>query len=283
MGPMATETDDPVAIAAAFREARLGNSMLPAFPGTLPTSLAQAYAIQDSAIAAWPDKIAGWKVAGIQPQFRAELGADRLSGPAFARDTRIAGQKPVPFGIFTKGFAAIEAEFIFRMAKEVPAEAADDPAMLMGCIGTLHAGMETAGSPFAGINDLGPLSVVSDFGNNAGLIIGPEIRNWQNIALEALTSRAFVNDRCVGEGSAAKVADGPLAALRFLISNLAMRGFKLNAGDYVSTGMTTGIHDVRVGDQVRLEFCGGIAFEAVAMEAASSDTSQLPWQSQISW
>lgn len=276
-----TQPDKAVtgAIAAAFRAARQAHGSLDGFPGSLPVSLAHAYAVQDEAIAQWPDKVGGWKVAGIAPEFRAPLGAERISGPAFAADIRLAGAVPVPFGIFPRGFAAIEAEFIFRMARDVPPRAADDPALLMGCIGALHAGMETAGSPFAGINGLGPLSVVSDFGNNFGLIVGAGIAGWQDRPLESLISRAFVNDRCVGEGSAAKVAGGPLAALRFLITHLAARGFALNAGDYVSTGMTTGIHDVRVGDHVRLEFCDGIAFEAVAGDAGKSGNSYAYLQS----
>ena len=48
------------------------------------------------------------------------------------------------------------------------AEAAD-------MVGALHIGVEPASSPLATINELGPAVVVSDFGNNAGLLLGPEV------------------------------------------------------------------------------------------------------------
>lgn len=247
-----------------FRDARLAGGMVDVFPGEMPDTLDAAYALQDAAIAQWPDTITGWKVAGILPQFRESLGASRLSGPVFAAQTRYAHtQPPVPFGIFAHGFAAIEAEFIFRMGKDVPGTLTQ-PDALIPYIAALHVGMETAGSPFAAINALGPLSVVSDFGNNAGIIVGAEINGWADQPLEVLTARALVNGELVGEGSAAKVMGGPLAALAFLVENLSHRGRSLKAGDYVSTGMTTGIHLVKAGDHVRLEFAGNHAFEAIA-------------------
>ena len=42
-------------------------------------------------------------------------------------------------------------------------------------VAAVHVGVETAGSPLATINDLGPCAIVADFGNNAGLIVGPEL------------------------------------------------------------------------------------------------------------
>ncbi|MDP2117545.1 MAG: 2-keto-4-pentenoate hydratase, partial [Brevundimonas sp.] len=48
-------------IARAFVEARRSARALATYPGTAPESLEAAYAIQDDAIALWPDRIAGWK------------------------------------------------------------------------------------------------------------------------------------------------------------------------------------------------------------------------------
>ncbi len=49
----------------------------------------------------------------------------------------------------------------------------------------LHVGIEAAGSPLAAINELGPTVVVSDFGNNAGLLLGPAIPDWRKRPLES--------------------------------------------------------------------------------------------------
>ena len=268
---MPTE-DAAKAIAEAFHSARRSASALAAFPGDLPGALADAYAIQDVAIRIWPDRVAGWKVAAIAPELRERLGAPRLAGPAFAANVFHAiPAAETRFPIFLGGFAAVEAEFILRLGSDIaPADAGDERA-LANAVAALHAGAEIASSPFAGINEFGPTSVISDFGNNAGLIVGPELSGWRDGPLDALTSRTMVNGKIVGEGSAARVAGGPLSALAFLVEALARRGRTLRAGDLVSTGMTTGIHPVQPGDRIRFEFSQGVSFEAVAEQALPAD------------
>lgn len=259
------------AIASAFRAARLAFTPLASFPGTVPATLAAAYAVQEAAIAGYPDEVSGWKIAGIAPDWRDILGAPRLVGPVMNRQVRMAAQgAEASFPVFPGGFAAVEAEFIFRIGRDVPADAAKDQDALAGCIQSLHAGVETAGSPFAGINELGPCSVISDLGNNAGIIVGPEIADWREKSWPSLTSRCFVNGTLAGEGDAARVMGAPLAALAFLVDNLRERGRSLRAGDFVSTGMTTGIHIVVPGDVAVFEFAGGISFSARAVSARPS-------------
>ena len=266
---MTTAGSNIDAIATAFRAARTSTLPLHAYPGIFPAGLAEAYAIQDAAIARFPDTVRGWKVAGILPELREALGASRLCGPAFAKTIRLSSSiKTVQFPVFEGGFAAVEAEFIYVMARDIAPGDRLDSAGLLAAVASLHAGVETAGSPFAEINARGPLAVISDFGNNYGLIVGGEIPGWREAPLDTLTSRTLVNGVVVGEGSAAKVMGGPLAALEFLVENLGSRGITLHAGDYVSTGMTTGIHLVKAGDTADFEFAGGIRIASQAFRAS---------------
>jgi 2-keto-4-pentenoate hydratase len=50
--------------------------------------------------------------------------------------------------------------------------------------------------------------------------------------------------------------DDPLDALVFLLENLARRGRTLKAGQLVSTGAVTGVHDIRIGQRSRVSFNG---------------------------
>jgi 2-keto-4-pentenoate hydratase len=249
---------DSRAIAERLVHARLRAEPLPAFPNSLPASLDAAYATQDCAIALWPDTIAGWKVGRIDPPWLERLGEERLVGPIFAHGVRPAAPgEVVEFPVFEGGFAAAEAEFVFRLMADAPPEKTAwtvDEAAQLGW--TVHAGIETAGSPLAAINALGPLAVVCDFGNNAGLLLGPEVTGWHAHDFASLTCETLIDGRPVGRGGALSLPGGPLAALAFALQRCARRGRALARGALVSTGATTGIHALRSGQQVCVRFAG---------------------------
>jgi 2-keto-4-pentenoate hydratase len=160
--------------------------------------------------------------------------------------------------VFDGGFAAVEAEFIVRLAADAPAGKTSWSSLEAGDLaGELFAGIEPAGSPLAPINDLGPTVIVSDFGNNAGLILGPAIPAWRERSLDQLTTETFIDADSVGRGTAASVPGGPLAALAFALECCARRGLPLKAGQLISTGATTGVHQIRAGQRARAVF-GGI-------------------------
>jgi len=261
------------AVAEQFVRARLLAEALSAFPGEMPTTLDEAYAIQDSAIGLWPDRVAGWKVGRIDPPWSDRLREDRLVGPIFSRALWAAGaagaDECVEFPVFEGGFAAVEAEFVFRLQADAPRDKASwtaQEASQLPC--ALHVGIETAGSPLAQINDLGPLVIVSDFGNNAGLLLGPQIADWRERPFASLGCETFIDEQSVGRGGAASLPGGPLAALAFALRRCAMLGRALTAGELVSTGATTGIHDIRSGEQVRVRFDGVTELKCRAVPAS---------------
>ncbi|MFO1187320.1 MAG: 2-keto-4-pentenoate hydratase [Alphaproteobacteria bacterium] len=233
-------------ISDGFVAARRSATALAAFPGVLPETLAEAYAVQNKSLARWPEPVAGWKIGMIAPPLRARFGEERLAGPIFGPRVQIYRPGSVAKAALIKGgYGAIEAEFILRLAVDVSESAPiDSEDALAGLVAAMHVGVELAGSPFKGINDLGPTSVISDFGNNAGLIVGPTVSSWRTRPLSSLTVRTIINGAVAGEGRAANVLNGPLAALKFLIENCRERQIALRAGQYVSTGAVTGIHDV---------------------------------------
>jgi len=57
--------DADQAVAETFVRARLAARAVPTYPGEAPEEMARSYAIQDAAIALYPDRVAGWKVGGV--------------------------------------------------------------------------------------------------------------------------------------------------------------------------------------------------------------------------
>lgn len=249
---------DTRGIAERFVNARLHAEALDDFPKSLPGTLDSAYAIQDCAIGLWPGHLAGWKVGRVNPPWLDRLGEDRLVGPIFEEAIRnITSGEVIEFPVFDGGFAAVEAEFVFRLMEQPQLNktiwTAEEAAQL-DC--ALHVGVETAGSPLQTINELGPLAVVSDFGNNAGLLLGPEISNWRERQLASLTCATLVDGHEVGRGGASTLPGGPLCALAFALRRCAIRGRPLLMGDVISTGATTGIHPVQSGQRAQVRFTG---------------------------
>jgi len=251
---MSTE-NNPQDISARFTAARAAGQSLPAYPGTPPATLAEAYAIQAAAIARWPDAVAGWKVARVNPAFATQFPEERLIGPAFAPNVhRVAQGGTATCPVFEGGFAAVEAEVVIVVAEDAPAGKVDWTADTVApFVKSMHIGVEVASSPLATLNDIGPGAVISDFGNNWGVVVGAEIANWRE--LETIDVETFIDGQPVGTGKVA-IKPGPLGALAFTLNKRAQQGTILKAGDVISTGMITGVHDIRIGQQSRHVFAG---------------------------
>lgn len=226
---------------AIVRERRNAGS-LAHFPGSLPASLDEAYKVQALSRGDWPDQVIGWKVGGIPPMHREALGADYLSGPIYARRffRAIEGQR-MSMPVFKDGFAAIEPEFVLMMGS-VP----DQDRVFIG--------VEIASSPIVDINGLGSVAVVCDFGNNNGLLLGPEISNWMEMDGVGVSVATEIGNEIVGEKT---VNDLPAAVMRsrtFLCDLAEREGFALPAGTFISTGAITGVHDTVCGALSTLHF-----------------------------
>ena len=247
-------------IAGRFLDARRAAAGLESYPGDFPATLDEAYAIQDEAIARWGRPVIGWKVGRVLPPLSERFGTDRLAGPIFAEKRALANGAPVEMPVFAEGFAAGEAEFLLRIGAAPPegkmdftlAEAAD-------LIGAVHVGIEIASSPLGAINELGPIAVISDFGNNNGLVVGPEIADWRSSGFEQWPVATLIDGAEAGTGRATDFPDGAIGAARFLFELMARRGIALTPGQWISSGAVTGVHRAHPGQTVEARFNDGLA------------------------
>jgi 2-keto-4-pentenoate hydratase len=229
---------------------------LDGFPGEIPRDLDRAYQIQDDSIDLWGQPIGGWKVGRIPADLEEGLGIDRLAGPIFANTIeRVGSGTQIDMPMHVGGFAAIEAEFVAVIARDAPADklawsAEDSLAM----IADLRIGLEIASCPISNINVLGPTAVVSTFGNNTGLVVGPSIDNWRSRSLDTMRCSAAIDGQKKGNGGAFNLTGGFVRSVQFLLELMASRGRLLRAGDVIATGQTTGIHDIQVGQQGEVDF-----------------------------
>jgi 2-keto-4-pentenoate hydratase len=258
-----TRTTVEEQIAAELVAARQSGRGLSGFPGPVPSSMADAYRIQDLAIASWPDTLAGWKIGYIRPELRTHGEPDRLVGPIW--DSRFhhgdASGSPVAVDIFAAGFAAVEAEFVIRLGQDLPARpdggwTADEAADLEQ---HLLLGIEVASSPIPDINALGPTVIAADFGNNNGLVLGAVLQDPSSGGPIELACQ--IDGVLVGTGTAQNLPGGMHHGLATAFNILATRGQSVRAGMVFATGAITGIHPIGPGQHCRVQVAGGPSVE----------------------
>jgi 2-keto-4-pentenoate hydratase len=259
---------DIQATARALVAARQAQRSLAAFPGPLPPDMATAYAVQDETLKLWPEAVVGWKVGRIPEALQAELRADRVAGPVFASRLWKASAEPTVLGVIRGGFAAVEAEYIYRIGEDAPAGRSQwTPQDALMLVEDQLVGVEYAGSPQADINILGPKAVESAFGNNAGQILCPSVPGSRDRGGDDPACEVEIDGEFVGRGAPSSIPGGPAASLAFLLGVCAVRGHPLKRGQLVSTGAASGIHDIGAGQTARITFHGLAEIRCVAVEA----------------
>jgi 2-keto-4-pentenoate hydratase len=253
-------TEESSRIAGRFLAARRAAAGLDVYPGAFPATLDQAYAIQDEAIARWRRPVIGWKIGRVLPPLSNTLGTDRLTGPIFDQIFAPERGASVEMPVFAEGFAAGEAEFLLRIGAVPPAGKAsftlDEAADLIDAV---HVGIEIASSPLGSINELGPIAIISDFGNNNGLVVGPEVPEWRSSGYEQWRVATLIDGAKVGTGRAGDFPDGAIGGARFLFELMARRGVALVPGQWISSGAVTGVHRAGPGQRVEARFRDGLA------------------------
>lgn len=258
------------AISSAFLSARREARAIENFPGEIPGSLDEAYKVQAKSTAAWGEPVIGYKVGGIGPQWRDQYPSSWLAGPVFPSLVfEVEDQGTVDVGVFNGGLAAYEPELLMRLTglSELK-DPVDSIEQAKRYVSAVHIGAEIASSPLATLNALGPGAIISDFGNQAGIVIGPEIeREWLE-RLDQLEVTMVIDAEVIGRKAPNPDERGPLGALRFLLNHLLAHGGGIVGPDaiWLSSGAITGVHESISGTIGRFDY-GSLGCFDVAMKA----------------
>lgn len=249
----ATETS-----AQLLAEANLEHRRLQELPIEVrPANDAAAYEAQAKLVPLLLQRIGG-KVFGYKIACTNKLAQEQLhvSEPFFGRllsaTSFDSGVKLEADDYFMR---VAEAEFAFRMGDDLPAAKGPwSPEQVRDAVAGVLPGVEIVDSRFDDWTNVGTPSLIADNACHAAWIRGQIVRDWRGIDLASTAVRLEVNGTVQGEGSGAAVLGHPLNALHWLANRLNEFGLSLQAGQYVTTGVTTDIYLVEAGDRVAADF-----------------------------
>jgi 2-keto-4-pentenoate hydratase len=246
------------ALAQSLFNARQQKTILKDFPGPIPSTLEQAYTVQNGSIDSSTDTIVGWKVGMVPPELREEMGAERIIGPVYNSvylplNEKQATGEAFELPVFAGGFIAIEAELVIKTNQEILPGSVDTTKGVEHLVENIYAGIEIASSPVVDLNSYGPTAIIADIGNQYGMIVGSAIDDWQN-KLADMTTSVEINNEMINEAPTDGILNGPMAAFAFMIECCAQRGITLPAGSFCSSGAITGVHETLVGATSTVKF-----------------------------
>jgi 2-keto-4-pentenoate hydratase len=247
-------TDRVARCAAILSDARLQRRRLPMLaPDLRPNDEIGAYAIQEAAhrllTASGHGQIVGHKIGCTTPVMQAFLGiANPCAGGIFSSTVYRNSVEPRYSDFLHVG---VECEIAVRLERDLPAaEGPFDRSKVGAAVGACMAAMEIVDDRYVDYKTMDTPTLIADDFFNAACVLGPEVCDWRELDLAALTGTTSINGVEVGQGKSSAVMGHPIEALSWLANSRARRGLGLRRGEFVLTGSVVETRWVSAGDQV---------------------------------
>lgn len=241
------------ASAKTLADARLNDIRLDEPPRPDPQNAEEAYALQEAVTKELGFEVIGWKVGATNPVAQSALGANEpFVGPIYRERTF---ENSAELETAADALRIPEAEFALMLKADLPARsAAYGAGEVAAAVGSIHPAIEVVNKRLAGNFGDHVNRVIADGGANHAFIYGKgtEIFNPADLAGHAVTVTVNGMDKAAGSGS--NVMGSPFNVLAWLANHMSKRGLGLKAGQWVSTGLTTDVFQVRRGDTVVADF-----------------------------
>ena len=215
-----------------------------------PDTVEEGYAVQALLARLRREPVAGWKIAATAIAGRNHINVDRPMAGRLFQSTCHSNGSDIPFG--RNRMAVAEAEFVFTLGTDLPARATPytEPEVI-DSIATLHAGLEFPDSRFSDFTLPGTAGLLADNACAANFVLGDTTGETFDIrTLNDHATALYINDEQVTSGHGRDVLEGPLSAMLWIVNTLNELGQGLEAGQFVTTGVTGKPMPVTAGDHV---------------------------------
>ena len=201
-----------------------------------PETREEGYAVQALLEARSAKPLFGWKIAATSAAGQAHINVDGpLAGRLLAEMVVVGEGGILPFG--ANRMRVAEAEFAFRMGRDLPPRAAPYTAEeVVAAVASLHPAIEVPDSRFADFTRAGAAQLIADDACAHQFALGPAAgADWRGMDLAAHPVRGSVDGKAA-EGQGGNALGDPRLALAWLANELSGLGVTLAAGQVVTTG-----------------------------------------------
>jgi 2-oxo-3-hexenedioate decarboxylase/2-keto-4-pentenoate hydratase len=149
----------------------------------------------------------------------------------------------------------VECELAVRLSREL--DAADAPFErdeVRAAVGSIMAAIELVDDRYSDWGSLGAPTLIADDFFGAGCVLGPEYEARQNeLDLSLISARMTINGVEVGAGVGSDILGDPMAALMWLVNEMAGYGQSFRQGAFVLLGSLVQTNWVQPHDVVVVE------------------------------
>jgi 2-keto-4-pentenoate hydratase len=217
----------------------------------VPQADADAYAVQEAVADAFGWFVArpsGWKVGA----------PSRTATPSAAPlPTAVVHASPATFAAGTFNRILIEGEIAFRLGAPLTGDALrGDVAAVSAAIAELVVTIEVVDPRYRDMDAAGPALRLADQLLHGALVVGSGVPWRGSLDWPAQVAILRADGRVVRETRGGHPLGDLLFLLPWLAQHAAQRGVTLAAGDVVTAGTWTGVHEAAPGQTIDVEFPG---------------------------
>lgn len=219
-----------------------------------PATRIEGYAIQSQIARLSGQKVFGWKIAATSKAGQKHIGVD---GPLAGRllEKRVV-QSGGALSLANNLMNVAEAEFAFRMARDLPPrKAAYSIDEVLDAVASMHPAIEIPDSRYANFVAVGAAQLIADNACACFFVLGPAVvAEWRRHDLPHHPVTAHINGKLACTGIGENVLGDPRIALTWIANELSLAGDMLRAGETITTGTCIVPAAIKAGDHVVADF-----------------------------
>ncbi len=197
---------------------------------------------------------------------RGKIGGYKIALASKVQQQLCSISNPIAGGIFKKEIyqsakslnlhnfnsLGIEFEVAFEINQDIlPVTLNDKNIEIKNYINRAYACLELIDDRNASYINLDALTLIADNAWSAGVILGNQIKNWENLDLNQLNSKLYWNNELIGESKLLNT--DPLNSLGWVIRHLCRYNKKIDKGSIIITGSLLKTKKPKSGDVIKFQ------------------------------